>query len=348
MSRIFWVSLLVFFCQQLSAQPYVFYKRGKITVATLDSLVVTIESFPVAEKEKHRVQVRFPGNDAWNFSVNLKPIINDPVESKSADTILFLSDIEGEFASLRQMLLSNRVIDGNYNWVFGKNELVICGDLFDRGTQVTQQLWLLYKLESAAAEKGGAVHVLLGNHEIMNLSGDLRYVHPVYFDQARLLGKEYMQLFDEKTELGQWLRSKNIVEKTGRFLCLHAGISNEILNKKMSLDDINKLVRPWYARRRSDLPEFLTDFFNTNSPFWYRGYFDEPGDLQKLVAGTLARYDADKIIVGHTIRNTVASFYDGRVWDINTNWHEGNAQGLLIEGSHYFRVDEHGVRTQIH
>jgi len=41
-------------------------------------------------------------------------------------------------------------------------ELVICGDLFDRGFAVTQQLWLLYKLESAAGERGGSVHVYWG------------------------------------------------------------------------------------------------------------------------------------------------------------------------------------------
>jgi len=107
---------------------------------------------------------------------------------------------------------------------------------------------------------GGSVHVLLGNHEIMNMSGDLRYVQPAYFDHARLLGKDYMQLFDENTELGRWLRSKNIIQKTGRFLCMHAGMSYEILNRKLSLEAINELVRPWYARWKSDLPGYLRIF----------------------------------------------------------------------------------------
>ncbi|MCW3120021.1 MAG: metallophosphoesterase [Chitinophagaceae bacterium] len=347
MKRILVATVLIVLVQQMTAQPYVFYKRKKIIVATLDSPAVNIESFPLSEKEKHTVQVNFPGNESWNFTVALKKINNDSVISKSADTILFLSDIEGEFELLRQMLIANKIMDESYNWIFGTGELVICGDLFDRGFAVTQQLWLLYKLESAAGAKGGSVHVLLGNHEIMNLSGDLRYVQPAYFDHARLLGKDYMQLFDEDTELGRWLRSKNIVERTGRFLVMHAGISWEILNRKLSLESINEMVRPWYAKWKSDLPDYFSDFFNANSPFWYRGYFDEPPAMQNLVISTLARYKAEKIIVGHTIRYLVSSFYDGKLWDINTNWHAGNAQGLLVEGDKFFRVNNRGLRTAL-
>ena len=63
-------------------------------------------------------------------------------------------------------------MDSACHWTFGKGHLVICGDLFDRGNDVTAELWLLYKLEEEAKEKGGYVHTILGNHEIMNLSGD--------------------------------------------------------------------------------------------------------------------------------------------------------------------------------
>jgi hypothetical protein len=331
----------------LAAQPYVFYKHNKVFVETVDSTAVTSESFPLAEKEQHKVEVRFRENKDWNFSVNLKKITNDACETKSADTVLFISDMEGEFGLIRKMLIANRIIDENYNWVFGTNEVVICGDLFDRGTEVTEELWLLYKLESDAKAAGGSVHIVLGNHEIMNMSGDVRYVQPIYFEHARLLGKDYTQLFDESTELGLWLRSKNIIEKTGRFLCMHAGMSSEVLRWNLSIPAINEMVRPWYARAKADVPDNLSDFFNSSSPFWYRGYFDNLPNMQKLVTATLKRYDVDKIVVGHTILNTVSTFYNSDVWVINTNWHDGNAQGLLVEKDKYYRVDERGMRTLI-
>jgi len=332
------------FLQQTFAQPYVFYKGNKIIVETLDSVSVSTESFSASEKEKHSVNVRFLMNEAWNFSVNLKPIQNDPVEFNASDTILFLSDIEGEFGLLRELLIENNVINEHYEWTFGHGQLIICGDLFDRGRAVTEQLWLLYKLESIAAAQGGSVHVLLGNHEIMNLSGDLRYLDPVYYKQARILKKDYMDLFSSDTELGRWLRSKNIILKTGIFLCTHAGISGEVLNSKMSLASINESVRPWYDRWKKDIPASLDIFFNRDSPLWYRGYFDEPMDKQKLVAATLEKYKVRKIIVGHTEIGTVESFYHGDVWDINTDWHSGNAQGLLVEHDKFYRVDNKGIR----
>jgi len=347
MCKLHFTILCFTFLQQTFAQPYVFYKKNKIIVETLDSISVSSESFPVTEKEQHSVMVRFHNNESWNFSVNLKAIQNDSVEFNAADTILFLSDIEGEFGLLRELLIANTVINENYEWTFGHGQLIFCGDFFDRGTAVTQQLWLLYKLESIAAEKGGSVHVLLGNHEIMNLSGDLRYMDPVYYEQARLLKKDYMDLFNTDTELGRWLRSKNIILKAGIFLCLHGGISREVLNRKLSLASINERVRPWYDRWKQDLPESLSTFFNENSPFWYRGYFYEPMDKQKLVAATLEKYNVKKVIVGHTISKMVASYYDGEVWNINTDWHAGNAQGLLFEHDKFYRIDSKGTKMLI-
>jgi hypothetical protein len=178
----------------------------------------------------------------------------------------------------------------------------------------------------------------------MNLSGDLRYVNPIYYDQARLLKKDYMDLFTIDTELGRWLRSKNIILKTGRFLCLHGGISREVLDRKISLATMNERVRPWYDRWKQGIPENLDNLFNENSPFWYRGYFAEPMDKQKLVDATLVKYDVKKIIVGHTIFNNVGSYYNGELWDINTDWHSGNAQGLLFEHDKYYRVDSDGIK----
>ena len=190
------------FLQQTFAQPYVFYKKNKIIVETLDSISVSSESFPLTEKEQHSVKVRFHNDESWNFSVNLKAIQNDSVEFNASDTILFLSDMEGEFGLLRELLIANTVINEHYEWTFGHGQLIFWRLLY-RGTAVTQQLWLLYKLESIAAEKGGSVHVLLGNHEIMNLSGDLRYMDPVYYEQARILKKDYMDLFNTATEQGR-------------------------------------------------------------------------------------------------------------------------------------------------
>lgn len=123
--------------------------------------------------------VTFSNHPDWNFTVSMKAKLEiEPSATKMPIKLFLISDVEGEFEGFRNLLISNNVMDENYNWTFGKGHMVICGDLFDRGNEVPECLWLIYKLEQGAKTKGGYVHTLLGNHDIMNLSGDLRYVQP--------------------------------------------------------------------------------------------------------------------------------------------------------------------------
>lgn len=52
------------------------------------------------------------------------------------------------------------------------------GDQLDRGDEELQILVFLKRLESEAREAGGALHVLNGNHETMNVAGRFTYATP--------------------------------------------------------------------------------------------------------------------------------------------------------------------------
>jgi hypothetical protein len=341
------------FISQVAAQdnnnegPYVFYNNDRIIVKSIVNDSLRIDSFPVSEKYNHPLTVRFTGHPDWDFSFNLHPLDTTHASSfENAERIIFFSDIEGEFEPFREMLIQNKVVDKDYNWVFGNGLLVIAGDLFDRGNEVTSYLWLLYKLEDEARLKGGAVHVILGNHEIMNLSGDNRYVQPKYFYSATLMNTGYNKLFSAHTELGRWLRSKNIIEKIGDVLIMHGGVSPAVLGMKMPVDSINTISRPWYDKSLSaELPAEVQNIFNQNDAlFWYRGYFLEPRANQGLIDSTLLLYHCKKIVVGHDIVDKVTSLYEGKVVGIDVNEHEGAAQGLLMEGGDYFIIDRTGEK----
>jgi len=158
-------------------------------------------------------------------------------------------------------------MDKRFNWTFGSGHLVICGDLFNRGRNVTEFLWLLYRLEDKAKAAGGYVHVILGNHDIMNLSGDLRFVDRKYLLSARSLGMDYAKLYDQNTELGSWLRTKNIMEKIGDKIFVHGGISPSLLNLKLSIQQINDMARPCYATQKKDLSVMMQLVFGKDGPF---------------------------------------------------------------------------------
>ena len=94
----------------------------------------------------------------------------------AADRIIAFGDVHGGATELNALLEALALIDDAGNWTGGTTQLVSLGDLLDRGPDSRAVMDLLMKLEDQAAAAGGAVHLVLGNHELMNLTGDLRYV----------------------------------------------------------------------------------------------------------------------------------------------------------------------------
>lgn len=90
--------------------------------------------------------------------------------------VVAFGDVHGAYDALAALLQTSEVIDADLAWTGGATHLVSVGDLLDRGADSRRVMDLLIRLESEAAAAGGRVHVVLGNHELMNLIGDLRYV----------------------------------------------------------------------------------------------------------------------------------------------------------------------------
>ena len=93
-----------------------------------------------------------------------------------AERVVAISDVHGAYDAMVTTLQNVGVIDSELAWSGGKTRLVIVGDLLDRGPRSRDAMDLLMRLEDEASAVGGYVHVLIGNHESMNMIGDLRYV----------------------------------------------------------------------------------------------------------------------------------------------------------------------------
>ncbi len=94
----------------------------------------------------------------------------------NVDRIVAVSDVHGAYNALVATLQVADVIDDELSWSGGNTHFVITGDLLDRGPDSRLVMDLIMRLEVEAPQAGGRVHQLLGNHEVMNLIGDLRYV----------------------------------------------------------------------------------------------------------------------------------------------------------------------------
>jgi hypothetical protein len=101
-----------------------------------------------------------------------------PAPAESPGSVIAIGDVHGAFDGFVAILQHTGLIDKQNHWAGGKTTLVQVGDLLDRGPKPRDVMDLLVALEKEASKDGGRVVSLLGNHEVMNIMGDLRYVTP--------------------------------------------------------------------------------------------------------------------------------------------------------------------------
>jgi len=97
---------------------------------------------------------------------------------ESSKYVIAIGDVHGDFDDFVAILEHTGLIDKQHHWAGSTNILVQVGDSLDRGPKPRDVMDLLIALEKEAPKDGGRVESRLGNHEMMNLMGDLRYVTP--------------------------------------------------------------------------------------------------------------------------------------------------------------------------
>jgi hypothetical protein len=100
----------------------------------------------------------------------------DDYHWRGVDRIVAVGDLHGDFDHYLATLEAAGVVDRKGKWIGGETHLVQTGDVPDRGPDTRRIFEHLDKLAKQAERKGGRVHSLIGNHEAMNVYGDLRYV----------------------------------------------------------------------------------------------------------------------------------------------------------------------------
>lgn len=95
---------------------------------------------------------------------------------QGVERLVAVADSHGAYEQFSSLLRETGVVDEQLHWSGGKTHFINLGDFTDRGPGSRKIMDLLMRLQTQAGQSGGRVHVLLGNHELMNLTGDLRYV----------------------------------------------------------------------------------------------------------------------------------------------------------------------------
>lgn len=315
-------------------------EEGTLT-AYVDGEAVATEHTEAAQAHRAWVGTAAPlvtleygavGGALYRTTIEREPGPPVDLELAGIDSVYLFGDVHGEFERVVRLLHNAGLIDADLAWTGGTRHVVFLGDLFDRGDDVTRVLWFIYGLERQARETGGGVHVVLGNHEVMVMSGDLRYVSGKETMIAFRHGAEYGDLFDPRqTVLGRWLASKPGLMKVDDLLLAHGGVSPSYVDygPREFQDTLSTflgedLFLAWYDPER--LAEFgettaldsaavarrFDFFFDGQSVFWYRD-FVRTDTLGAFLDRVLDRYDASIHVIGHTPVETIQERYDGRL-----------------------------------
>jgi len=301
------------------------------------------------QKREGAFDLALPGLAAAPLRLDPRPSTPSPVRLALPEKILAVSDIHGRFDTLLALLRAQKVVDEGLRWRFGKGHLVIVGDVMDRGPQVLDCYWFLRGLEAGARKAGGHVHVLLGNHEAMVMSGDTRYVHPKYLKSPEgwpSLGAQY----GSDSELGRWLRTRPALLKLGSFLFVHGGLSPEVWGRSQSLEALNAEL--WTILGKGPTAENAkAGLLGAKGLLWYRGLLPEGGRPQandEEIAAMLKAFEAQAFIVGHTTLEHLGAFHGGRVYGIDAGIKDGRpGEAWIWEGGRAWRGTADGRREAL-
>ena len=351
---IFLVSVILFSNLCLMAQAKKNYNDGPYIEIAGDSIKIKW-----IEMGQPRDTFVFKSNAGKFKIVNLPEIDltkldimeDDEWEYDNIEKFIVISDLHGQFDTMLSLLKVHHVIDSVGNWNFGNHHLVVAGDHFSRGDKVMEILWFLFQLEKQAAVAGGKVHVMLGNHELMTLNNDLRYLNVKYSYTSGVLQTQYYNFFSRNSVLGNWLRSKNVIITINDNLIVHGGISQKMVDANISAQDANRLFRDSItkndAKTLADNPK-VDLLLGDEGPLWYRGYADTLMFHEDSLNTILNFYNVNSIIVGHTIMSQITPRFGGKLFLIDCGLFTGNSGEVLIwNDDHFYRGKANGKKPEL-
>jgi hypothetical protein len=265
----------------------------------------------------------------------------------AAKRIVAIGDLHGDLGATRQALRLAGAIDKSDRWIGGELVVVQTGDQLDRGDEEQAILELLDRLQDEALAAGGALHILNGNHELMNARLDLRYVTEggfADFQDAVVITEEDSLLLayepDQRARVAAFrpggpfarlLAERPVVLIIDGNVFVHGGVLPQHLD--YGIDRLNNEVRDWLLGK-GEPPAFI---HTGESPTWTRYYSDEVTVENCLqLEDVLQRLGATRMIVSHTVQEDgITQYCEDRVWCIDAGMSEhygGTVEVLEIIG----------------
>ncbi|KAI9318023.1 Metallo-dependent phosphatase-like protein [Dichotomocladium elegans] len=220
------------------------------------------------------------------------------IRAKATPRIVAMGDLHGDLANTMSILQFSGIVNEDGHWVGGDTIFVQTGDIVDRGADTIALYQLIQRLQIEAQAAGGLVVNTLGNHEIMNMIGDWRYVHPNDIESFGGVAAR-KEAFSTEGWIGSELIHWNLTAKVGSSVFCHGGIHPSFAHD--GTEGINRRTRETldaYVKFHHD-PYAL---YGGHGPTWYRGYALDDGDICDVLDKALELLEAERMVMGHTVQ----------------------------------------------
>eukprot|EP00040_Diaphanoeca_grandis_P029275 m.171155 g.171155 ORF g.171155 m.171155 type:complete len:422 (-) comp31636_c0_seq1:306-1571(-) len=269
----------------------------------------------------------------WQTS-GLSPL---KLRNAAPERLVAIGDIHGDVNALIRALKVAGAVDDKLNWIGGQLVVIQSGDNLDRGDDELSVLVLLQRLRLEAAAAGGALYVLLGNHEVMNLALDFRFVAENGFTDFRLFktdasetnARSWAELYPYMygravafqpggTISSSALAQRQVAMVFGDTIFVHAGLHPDY-NSDEALNRINQVARD-FALGKLALFDVMDVLEDPDGPLWIRRYSqDTTTEICDELRATLAKLGLVRLVVGHTPQpHGISPACDGAIYRIDT------------------------------
>lgn len=255
-----------------------------------------------------------------------------------------ISDIHGAYDAMVMTLQQVDILGEDLQWVGGNSHLVIVGDILDRGPKSRAAMELLMRLEGEAAAAGGGVHVLIGNHESMILTGDMRYVSAEEFaafaaDEDLDERSRWFDLYVERTggyaetarnkfekdfppgyfamrrafradgRYGEWLLKKNAIEVINGTAFVHGGLPPMVT--EVGLAGVNEGLQ----KELVEYVEVLATLIDAEILLPTDSHYDYESILKNYMPAVTQKHkERSAISAGIRLGNSALLSTDGPLW----------------------------------
>lgn len=265
------------------------------------------------------------------------------------ERVVAIGDLHGDLDATRRAFRLAGAIDGTDAWIGGKLVVVQTGDLIDRGDDDRKVLDFTERLKSEATKAGGDLVALVGNHEIMNVDLDFRYVTRGAFAAFSDVTPKSESIAQTAASFGtdergrasaflpggpyaRMLAPRPVVARVGDSIFVHGGILPK--HVRSGLDDINEGTRKWLLGESRSRPKELAA---SDGPLWTRMYSAAPSASEcATLDEALKALSAKRMVMGHTPQKPdINAACGGKAWRIDVGmakYYGGPIQVLELRG----------------